>query len=167
MWSAVISAVGLSVIGLALTTRTHQSITHATLQSQAVAVNFLTYDKAAAAYAQANPSFEGVITPDLLLLPSAYQNLGGWRSATRSGHMISYPTGAFKFAPDIADAMVRKAEGQVLVGRISPVAGAPNPLNCWAFVSPTDSCVLGVTFPTLISDYSTPGAPVVLRKIRS
>jgi PilM len=166
MWPIVFLAVIASALGLSYTVREQQRPPPPGLASDAIAANMLTFDRAAAVFVSLNPGYAGVINQSQLSgLPSGYKNLGGWQSAIRNNHMMTFSTATTRFSPDIADAMMRYTDGQLLVGRISNSATLPlSPSSCWGFVAPTGGCISAIDHQALISTYAQPGRPIVLRK---
>lgn len=170
MWPLFALAVLLAALGLAGTSARVQRPAADELASDAVAINLLVYDRAAAVFSTENSGFEGEVTPAMVgdLLPSGYSNLGTWRSYVMARHMITVPTSVTRFAPDVADALARHTDGQLLVGRMSSRDEAyAGPLTCWGFVSPQASCVPGTVYPALLTAYAARGVPIVLRKLNS
>jgi len=168
MWPLFMLGAFVAIIGIVTTSARVQRPAEEALASDAVALNILVYDRAAAAFATLDPAFEGEIGPNQVadLLPSGYVNLGGWRAHVQARHMITAPVSSVRFAPDVADALAHYSYGQVLVGRMSSRDEAyTGPLTCWGFVSPQATCVPGTVYPSLITAYAPRGAPIVLRKL--
>jgi hypothetical protein len=166
MWPIVFLAILASALGLSYTVREQHRPPPPALASDAIAANMLTFDRAAAVFASQNPGYAGIINQSQLTdLPSGYQNLGGWQAAAQNRHMMTFSTASTRFSPDIADAMMRYTDGQLLVGRISSSATLPlTSAGCWGFIAPTGGCISATDHQSLISTYAQPGRPIVLRK---
>jgi hypothetical protein len=166
MLAIALTAVFAAVVGLSWTLKAHVRPAIPALQSDAVALNMLVYDRAAAEFAIADKTFEGEILPTHLSLPGWYNNLGGWRSEVKDGFMITYKTSEIRFSPDVVDALVHHTDAQMMVGKFSGNDAEFTAISpCAGLRSAQGNCPNAPSFISLIGRRASNGSPLVLRKV--
>lgn len=168
MLAIAVTAVFAAVVGLSWTLKAHVRPDVPALQSDAVALNMLVYDRAAAEFSLANQTFEGEILPTHLSLPGWYNNLGGWRSEVKDGFMITYKTSPIRFSSNLVDALVKHTDGQMMVGKFSSNDAPFTAITpCAGLHNAQADCPQAQQYAYLIGRRASNGSPLVLRKVHS
>ena len=169
MWAMLFLAVSVSVFGLTKLTRDADQPHPPELQSDAIAVNMLMFDREAAKYALARAPFTGTLNRDNLPMPGWYQPLGSWRTEVSGGvYMVTYPAGLTRPAPDLVAALIKHSDAQMMVGINGGtyVAAGTTPGNrqCSGVATATRGCEYSLVLGQVLQSVPT-RAPVIVRKL--
>lgn len=170
MWAIFVAVILTSMLGLSLLTRQADQPRPPTLQSDALAVNMMVFDRAAVQFAIAHDPLNGTVARTALALPGWYEDLGGWQTKVVGGvFTVTYPTNPSRLTPNLIDALLRHSDGQLLVGIKGGASYHAMPVGisiCPGVATPTASCESSLILASVLA--SIPDrTPVIVRKIKT
>ena len=168
MWAMFVLAIAVSVFGLTKLTRSADQPRPPGLQSDAIAVNMIAFDRAAAKFAIANKPYTGTLDVSNLPMPSWYRHIGSWNTDVVGGvYMVTYPRALSRPAPEMVAALLRHSDAQMLVGvNGGPASAGTNELNgrCLAVATATRGCEYSAVLAQVLQNIPT-HTPVIVRKL--
>lgn len=168
MWAMFVLAVTVSAFGLTKLTRSADQPRPPGLQSDAIAVNMIVFDREAAKFAIAHTPYTGALDASNLAMPNWYQPLGTWRTDVVGGvYMVTYPTSLSKPAPEMVSALLRHSDAQMLVGiNGGPTHAGTNEIRgrCLAVATATRGCEYSVVLAQVMLNIPA-HTPVIVRKL--